>query len=372
MTFYELCLEKNVKNRCSDAADVRLLIELALNEPVMEAAPPHGLPRTRERLWISLAVVLLIGIAALSAVHFREKLPAVPVLRYSIAAPENSAVHSFAISPDGRYVVIAANINGKQQLWLRALDALQAQAMPFTEGATYPFWSPDSRYIGFFAQGRLKKVAAIGGPSQSLCDVPNNSRGGFGGSWGRDDVIIFSPTNTPISIQKVSAAGGTPSDVNKTKGDQRHPVFLPDGRRFLYLVREVTPEKSGIYVGSLDGTENRRILPDVSGAVFAPAPNLGRAGDILFVRENTLMALPFNAGNAQPAGEVFPVADGVGLGLTDGTYLPATVSDTGVLLYLNAGVGVNINQMAFYDRNGKLLSTVGAPGAGSRPAISPG
>src|SRR5262249_33757338 len=151
--------------------------------------------------------------------------------------PENSSVHSFAISPDGRYVAIAANINGKQQLWLRALDALQAQAMPFTEDATYPFWSPDSRYIGFFAQGKLKKVAANGGPSQTLCDVPN-SRGAFGGSWGRDDVIIFSPTNTPISIQKVSAAGGTPSDVNKTKGGQRHPVFLPDGRRFLYLVRE--------------------------------------------------------------------------------------------------------------------------------------
>src|SRR5262249_43555142 len=145
-----LCLEKNVKNRCNDAADVRLLIELALKEPVTEAAPPQGLPRTRERLWISLAVVLLIGIAALSAVHFRENPPAVPVLRYSIAAPENSSVHSFAISPDGRYVAIAANINGKQQLWLRALDALQAQAMPFTEDATYPFWSPDSRYIGFF------------------------------------------------------------------------------------------------------------------------------------------------------------------------------------------------------------------------------
>ena len=329
----------------------------------MEVAPLQAAQRARERLWIVLAVMLLIGIGALSAVHFREKPPAMPVLRYAIAAPENSTVHSFAISPDGRYVVIAAAVNGKLQLWLRALDALQTQPMAFTEGATYPFWSPDSRYIGFFAQGRLKKVAVSGGPPQSLCDAPS----GRGASWSRDDVIVFSPNVTGISIQKVSAAGGTTSDVTKTKGDQRHPVFLPDGRRFLYLVRGAL-EKNGIYVSSLDGTENRRILPDASGAVFAPAPNLGRVGHILFVRENTLMALPFDAGNAEPAGEVFPFVDGVGLANT--ADVPATVSDNGVLLYSNGGVGGN-RQIAWYDRNGKLLSEVGAPGPVNYPAISP-
>jgi Tol biopolymer transport system component len=362
-----LCLEKNVKNRCNDAADIRLLIEWALKEPLMEVATLQAAPRTRERLWVGLAVLLLIGIAALSAVHFREKPPAMPVLRYAIGAPENTTVHSFAISPDGRYVVIAAAVNNKLQLWLRALDALQPQPMAFTEDATYPFWSPDSRYIGFFAQGKLKKVSVSGGPSQSLCDVRNTR----GGSWSRDDVIIFSPNSVGISIQKVSAAGGTPSDVTRTKGDQRHPVFLPDGRRFLYLVRAAAPEKSGIYVSSLDGTDNRRILPDVSGAVFAPAPNLGRVGHILFVRENTLMALPFDAGNAQSAGEVFPVADGVGL-TTNGLYVPATVSDTGVLLYSNGGAaGSSARQIAWFDRNGKLLGPVGATGAVNWAAISP-
>jgi serine/threonine protein kinase/Tol biopolymer transport system component len=362
-----LCLEKNVKNRRSDATDVRLDIEHALKEPATDAAPPlHAKLRARERLAWILAAAFLIGIAALFAVHFREKPPAMSVMRYPIPAPENSTVHSFAISPDGRYVVIAAGVNGKQQLWLRALDALQPQPMAFTEGATYPFWSPDSHYIGFFAQGKLKKVSVSGGASQSLCDVPNT----HGGSWSRDDVLIFSSGSVGISIQKVSAAGGTPSDVTKTKGDQRHPVFLPDGRRFLYLVRGAAPEKNGIYVSSLDRTENRRILPDVSGAVFAPAPNLGRVGHILFVRERTLMALPFDAGNAQSAGEVFPVADGVSL-TTNGTYVPATVSDTGVLLYSNGGVGGNTTQIAWFDRNGKLLGPVGAAGAVSYPAISP-
>jgi Tol biopolymer transport system component len=115
-------------------------------------------------------------------------------------------------------------------LWLRALDALQLQPMAFTEDATYPFWSPDSRYIAFFAQGKLKKVAASGGPYQPLCDVPD----GRGGSWGRDDVIVFSPDSNSLSIQKVSAAGEIPSEATKTRG-ARYPVFLPDGRRFLYV-----------------------------------------------------------------------------------------------------------------------------------------
>ena len=136
-------------------------------------------------------------------------------MRSTIALPENSTVHSFAISPDGRTLVIAAAVNGKRQLWLRPMDALQAQPMPFTEDATYPFWSPDSRYIGFFAQGKLKKIAASGGPAQSLCDAPD----GRGGSWNRDDVIVFLTGHRGTSIQRVAAAGGVPVDVTKTKGN---------------------------------------------------------------------------------------------------------------------------------------------------------
>ena len=172
-----------------------------------------------------------MALAALALVHFRETPPVQNTLRYTVATPENSLVHSFAVSPDGRYVVIAASIGGKLQLWLRALNALQAQPMPFTEDATYPFWSPDSRNIGFFAQGKLKRVPASGGPSQSLCDVPNAR----GGSWNGEDVIVFSP-NTGTAVQRVAAGGGPPSDVSKTKFDQRHPAFLPDGHHFLYLL----------------------------------------------------------------------------------------------------------------------------------------
>src|SRR5262249_23771866 len=141
------------------------------------------------------AGVLLVALGILSFIHFRETPPRPTLLRYTIAAPENSRLHSFAISPNGRYVAIAAAVQGKrQQLWVRALDTLQAQELPGTDDAAFPFWSPDSRLIGFFAQGKLKKIAATGGPAQSLCDVLD----GRGGSWGSiagsaEDVILFSP-----------------------------------------------------------------------------------------------------------------------------------------------------------------------------------
>jgi hypothetical protein len=174
------------------------------------------------------------------------------------------------------------------------MDALQARPMPGTDDATYPFWSPDSRYIGFFAQGKLKKVAASGGPTQSLCDAV----AGNGGSWNRDDVIVFSPSRAGAAIQRVPAAGGVPVDVTKTKGNYRYPLFLPDGRRFLYVALAAQAQ-SGVYLNSLDGSENRRVLVDASSVAFA-------AGRLLFVRENTLMAMPFDAKSAEASGDVVP------------------------------------------------------------------
>jgi Tol biopolymer transport system component len=291
--------------------------------------------------------------------YFRKAAPAGHVLRYTIAAPENTTnLHSFAISPDGKLVAMAAEVNGKRQLWLRALDSLQVRPVPGTDEAAYPFWSPDSRYIGFFAQGKLKKIAAGGGPAQSLCEVIT----GRGGSWNRDNVIVFSPAfSTGVAIRRVSATGGVPSDVTKSrKGYSTFPVFLPDGRHFLYEFRGVSADQNGIYLSSLDGTENRRVMPDVSSVVLA-------AGRMLFVRENTLMAQPFDSMRGQATGEVFPVAEGIS---TSFGYAPVTVSETGLLLYESGGE-VSRYQMAWYDRGGKLLGTVSSPSQVFDPAISP-
>jgi Tol biopolymer transport system component len=312
--------------------------------------------------WAAFATLLALVVGFL---FFRQAPPVERSLRYTIAAPENGAVHSFAISPDGRHLAIAASANGRQQLWLRALDALQAQPMPGTDEAMYPFWSPDNRYIGFFAQGKLKKVAASGGPAQSLCNAP----AGLGGAWNSEDVIVFSPDANGVALQRVSAAGGVPADVTKTKGSYRFPRFLPGGRRFLYSVAIDTADKDGVFVGSLDGNENRRILADVTSAQFAPSASGGRVGHILFVRDNTLMALPFDAASAQTSGDAFPVAEGIST--ANRYWAPVTVSEDGVMLYAIRGGAGGSNQIVWFDRAGKLLGPVGDPGVVLMPSISP-
>ncbi len=177
---------------------------------------------------------------------------------------------------------------------------------------------------------------------------------------------MFSPQASGVSIQRISANGGAPTDVTKTKGVPLVPVFLPGGNHFLYEARGAA-ETTGIWVSSLGGRENRRVLPDASGAVFAPSARGERAGRLLFVRENTLMAAPFDPVSAQISGDAVPVSDGVSL---NGTFPPVTVSDNGVLLYATGGSAGGQNQIGWFDRAGKSLGPVGMPGA-AYPAISP-
>jgi eukaryotic-like serine/threonine-protein kinase len=356
------CLDRDVKTRLRDIGEARVAIGKVGQ---ISDLPAKVEGRSHSKLLWIWAAIATVALAALAFLYFRHTPPQDRVLRYTVAAPEGSTVHGFAVSPDGRSVAIAATVNGKRQLWLRVLDALQIQPLLGTEDATYPFWSPDSRYIGFFAQGKLRKIAAGGGPAQSLCDA----RDGRGGTWNRDDVIVFSPSGGEAVIQRVAAAGGVSSGVTQIKGDLRFPVFLPDGRHFLYLVTRISPEKNGVYLSSLDGQENRRILADVSSAVFAPTAPGSRGGHLLFLRENTLMAQPFDAVSGQTSGDVFPVVEGVTFGSVGGTAL-VTVSENGVLLYASVGA-VSSRQIVWYDRAGKLLSSVGAPGGVWEPAISP-
>ena len=347
------CLEKDPKDRLRDVGDAKRLLATET------AVGPKSVSRGGIGGWIT-AGVLFIALGIPSFLYLRQSPPR-PLLRYSIAAPENTTkVHSFAISPDGRLVAIAATVNGKRQLWVRPLDALRVQPIPGTDDATYPFWSPDSRYIAFFAQGELKKVNASGGPPQSLCAVPD----GRGGTWSRDDVIVFSPNTTPggVSLQRVSAAGGVPTQVTRTKGTFLFPVFLPDGRHFLYLTLGF-PEQAGVYLASLDGKENRRVLADDSSVAVA-------ARTLLFIRENTLMAQPFDEASGTAVGEAFPVVEGVSQ-TVDFKYALVTASETGVLLYQTGGVVGRNNQMAWYDRSGKVRGDIGPPSPVFDPALSP-
>jgi serine/threonine protein kinase len=355
------CLEKDPKRRLRDIGEAPYLLDDAGEEPESQ---PTAAPAPRNQRW-PLIVAAVTTVAALALLpgnffYFRQTPPQKTVLRSTITLPENTTnLQGFAISPDGNLVAMAAEVKGKRQLWLRALDSLQVRPVPGTDEASFPFWSPDSRYIGFFAQGKLKKIAAGGGPAQSLCEAS----AGRGGSWNRDNVIVFSPAfSTGVAIRRVSAAGGVPSDVTKSGGGSEFPVFLPDGRHFLYVFRGASADQNGVYLSSLDGTENRRVIPDVSSVVFA-------AGRMLFVRENTLMAQPFDSKSGRAAGEVFPVAEGISTTLALG-YSPVTASETGLLLYESGG-DFSRNQLAWYDRGGKLLGTVSSPSLVLDPAISP-
>jgi len=344
------CLQKDPKLRLRDIGDAGRLLD---EKPMPAASQP---PRFNYG-WLTAAVMAVVTLG-LGFFAFRRTPPERQTLRYTIATPENTtSIHSLAISPDGHLVAIAAAVNGKRQLWLRALDALQGQLMPGTEDATNPFWSPDSRYIGFFAEGKLKKIAASGGPPQSLCPAPT----GRGGSWNRDGIIVFSP-DAGAALQRVSVDGGVPADVIRNEGMAHFPIFLPDGRHFLYVLSQSSPDRKGVYRASLDGKENLRILADDSSVAFA-------AGRLLFIRDNTLLTQSFNDASGRLTGEVLPVAEGVSYSLNN---IYVTASETGVLLYESGGLGGGENnQMAWYDRGGRLLGAVGAPGRVFDPAISP-
>ena len=262
------------------------------------------------------------------------------------------------LSPDGRRLAFTASSSGRTLLWVRPLDSPQAQPLVGTEGASFPFWSPDSRFLGFFAGGKLKKIDASGGPAQTLTDASF----GLGGTWNRSDVIVFAPTFSS-GLRSVPAAGGTASPVttlDRSRGELSHlwPYFLADGRHFLYF-----SFPTGVYVGSLDSKETKQILSDQSKTVYAPP------GYLLFVRQDTLMAQPFSAERLETSGDAFPIAQEVGWDLVwPGSYA-FSISEGGLLSY--RGFIQGSGQLAWFDRTGKPLGLVAPPGVYRNPRLSP-
>ena len=366
------CLRKDRRQRFQDATDVRIEIEEALSGVSLSApavpAPSAIQDRRLPLVWIAFSCALLIALATLSFVHFRETPPQPNVARFQIPLPEKSLGAIFQLSPNGKVLAFSTSVGGRRQLWLRPIDSLTAQPVPETEGATYPFWSPDSSTIAFFVPGKLKKFPLSGGPSQTICDAAD----GRGGTWNSDGVIVFSP-GLGSALQRVSAAGGTPAEVTKlaVKDElHRYPFFLPDNKHFLYLVDLGTPQTSGINIGSLDGTPPVRILPDSSNAIYAPADASGGSGLLLFRREGTLMGASFDPRRLQITGEVFPIAEGVG---TSGntSFASFSVSENGILLYGNGLLMAKGDEFVWIDRTGKHLGNIGQPGRMSSGTISP-
>src|SRR5438477_9335022 len=346
------CLEKNQKRRLQHIGEARIVIEDAL----AGATHPELLPAAQNQRvfgWTAAGViaVLLLALATVSFVHFRETPAQRPRLRLLMATPEKWVISMFSLSPYGGSVVFVAREGGQNRLWIRSLDSLQAQVMPGTEDAAYPFWSPESAFIGFFAHGSLKKIAVAGGPPVTLCAAAS----GRGGAWNRDGVILFAP-NIAGGLFRVSEGGGSPVAVTKLASDgnttdsHRHPEFLPGGNRFIYLYQGGKEEIEGIYEGSLDGAPPLRILPDAANAVYVPPAVPGGSGYLLFRREGTLMAQPFDPERWQTTGNMFPVAEQVGnLNATLGAF---SASENGVVLAYQSGGTIGNRELTWTDRTG--------------------
>ncbi|MCP5114814.1 MAG: hypothetical protein GY953_28630, partial [bacterium] len=307
--------------------------------------------------WIAwvLAAAVVVLVCVLAVTQFREP-PSTPAYAFTVALPDGVSPRTFCISPDGRHLAVAVlTSQSERRLWVRSLDSLEARELPGTDGARYPFWSPDSRQIGFFAQGTLRKIALAGGPPQSLCDAENSR----GGSWGRHGMIVFAPS--PYGhIHRVSEGGGEPVRVTKREDEEgtglrRFPRLLPDGRHFLYLRSRI--DVAGIYLASLDGEPPRRLLPDASNALYVSESG-GDRGVILFVRENALMAQPFDVGRLEFSGEVFPVVDGVDR-VGNLNYYGFYASANGSLVYFDSAL--RHSQMTWFDRQGNQTASVGDP-----------
>jgi eukaryotic-like serine/threonine-protein kinase len=366
------CLEKDPPARFHSASDLAFALEalsgstsLATQTIVAPATTPQWFKRHALTGWIIAASAILLAIIVFASAYFRSPTkPELTKASFYISPPESAGFSTASdyISPDGRRVIFPAVKDGKRELWIRSIDSLETQRLPGTEDATQVFWSPDSRFIGFFASGKLKKMEVTGGPATTLTD----GVGVHGGAWNRDGVIIFGP-NIAGPLYRMSSAGGpatqiTTLDTARNETVHAWPHFLPDGRHFLYLARSALREKSAIYVGSVDGKESKFVISADSTPAYAPP------GYLLFLRERTLMAQPFDAEKLQVTGDPFPIAEQVGFNPANGRAF-FSVSDNGVLVYRTRVF--NDNQLAWVDRTGKQIAPIGSPGQILSVALSP-
>jgi Tol biopolymer transport system component len=361
------CLEKDSRRRLRDIGDARLEIEDPIDSAVEVFGPGRADGGTRERegppvVWIALAGLIAAGLAGVGVATFvssRDGASASTAVSLSVLPARGTIFPATGawpvVSPDGRHVAfVAAAIGGEQRLWLRQLDSLEARPLSGTEGAIRPFWSPDSRSIGFFANGHISRVDIETGAARVLGDAPYS--GGLAGSWG-DGVIVF---NIARGIHRISPSGGEPLVVIRKSDDANvlTPSFLPDGRRFLYQAQS-KQEGFQTCIASLDSDETSCVESVDPPAVYA-AP-----GYLLFVRDGALLAQPFDAERLQASGEPLRVRD-VQIAVNQ-RYEPPFFSGSrnGVLVF---HAGTSGNQLVWHDRSGTRLGP--ALGPGGRPALS--
>jgi Tol biopolymer transport system component len=378
------CLEKKPERRFHTAHDLGFALE-SLSAPttssgstvstIATAEAGTEKPVWRARLpWIALAAVSLVAIGALlfafNAFRHGSSAELQTVRLNIIHGQRTTGFGQFAVSPDGRNVVISTLTAGRGQLWLRPIDALTARPLPNTEGAQgFPFWSPDSRSIAFGVAGKVKKIDLADGTVTTICDLPTGDRRGFGGTWNRDGTILAFVAG---GIYRVPATGGEPvgipgvNIVAASGAMARWPTFLPDGNHFLYLVTTPQQTSSEVFVASLDGKDVRRVLTANSNAMFASSPT--GEGYLLFARGEALLAVGFDPKTLTISGEPKRVADQVRINSNSRGFF--SLSDSGILVYDQSPESES-RQLTWFDREAKEVETLGEAANMSQVKLAP-
>jgi serine/threonine protein kinase len=370
------CLEKNPAARFASAADVAFALE-ALSSPsgtVTPSAVVAAVPRRVARPWLPWAVAVISLLAAIAtAAVFMRSAPVAQTFRSTLLPPEGVSMRDqspsrlFALSPDGRRIAfVGFGADRRRMLWVRPLSGLTAQPLAGTDDALAPFWSPDSRSIGFFtgvANGNLKKIDLEGGPPTTLCSFVGSPAGA---DWNSAGDILFTTTGPGGgAIHKVSASGGAPSvllkpDLKAGESGYWWPFFLPDGRRFVYLALGPGRSALGIYVASIDSSDRKLVLKGGSNAKYAH-------GHLIFLRGGTLMAQRFDTDRLELQGDAVPIAEHIQTLTPTGAY---SVSQTGLLAY-TTGQQFGGSRLVWMDAAGRQLGTIGEQGAYADLRLSP-
>jgi Tol biopolymer transport system component len=349
------CLERDPRKRLHDIGDAWDLLDLA---PARSAAPPSGGARVA---W-GIAALFAAAAATLAVIHFRERASVPEVLRFEVQAPPQNALGIYlALSPNGRRLAFTARDDkGVVRLWLRDIDALEARVLPGTEDAWSPFWSPDSRHLAFAVERTLKRIDVAGGLPQTICVSPRLV--GIG-DWNVNGDIVFG-TRGVGGLSRVPANGGAVTEITAidlARGETFHsfPSFLPDGKRFVYVRNSSNTDLQGIYLGEFDAKPEdqplTRLLPAVMGPVRVV--NGARGRRILYLRDGTLVAQPFDVERLQLAGDPITVAERIG---SSGSFGFVAASDNDVLAYrVGEATLINYHQLTWLDRKGETTGIVG-------------
>jgi serine/threonine protein kinase len=369
------CLDKSLAERWQSASDLLRELRWIAESPevsIQRAATPRS---RRAGLIAAASVVLLILTLVLSAVLYLRKPAQTAPVRFSILPPSGYSFTASSsagvsaepwpmLSPDGRRLVfVATSESGKQQLWIRPLDSAAAQILPGTEDAVVPFWAPDSRFVGFFAQGKLKKVDTWGGAPQIICD---GGSGVHGGTWSADGTILFSGDG-PVLL-RTTATGGKPVpvtelDKDRKEGSHLRPYFLPDGKSYLFIVTSAVAESRGVYLGTIGSKQHALLINSISDTRYSPS------GHLLYQREGVLFAHRFDLRNSKLIGEPVVIADRVANAPNTGS-TAFSVSTDGILAYRGADSEL-ARRMIWVDPSGNPIGEPLATGNFREVSLSP-